>query len=67
MVNDMTIGDLENLCRYLGREWGNDAPMYMIFEDIDGNKKADRILDAFYTKDGSLYLRNTLGERMDGE
>ena len=63
----MTIGDLENLCRYLGREWGNDAPMYMIFEDIDGSKKVDRILDAFYTKDGALYLQNVHGARMDGE
>ena len=66
-VSEMTIGELEKYCKYIGREWGNDAPMYMIFEDIDGNKKVDRILDAFYTKDGSLYLRNTLGERMDGE
>ena len=59
----MTIGDLENLCRYLGREYGNDAPMYMIFEDMNGNKEVDRVLDAFYTKDGRLYLQNKHIER----
>ena len=54
----LTIGSLEDLCHYLGHEWGNDCNIYAVIDDYNGNVETVKINDVDYGKDGSLFLLN---------
>lgn len=54
----MTIGKLEEMCHYLGHEYGNDTPIYAVIDDFQGNRTVERLVDMVYDEDGSLMLFN---------
>ena len=55
----MTIRQLRDLCDYLCKKYHPDNPIYIEITDINGNVTVDRILDAYVTTEGRLYLKNT--------
>ena len=54
----MTIGELEEMCNYLGREYGNDTPIYAVIDDFQGNRTVERLVDMTHDKNGYLMLFN---------
>ena len=57
--NMLTTGELENICKYINKEFGSDCPICIQIRNENGSlKEADYVVDFCNDKSGVLYLMN---------